>query len=95
MSLLSQFENFKDNFKFVFNDRFIGDEGAAELARFLADHRKIQVLEIKSNDISAEGFKLIFQALTRNPNLKQLVIQYNNLGESQYDDWQISLTSLL
>jgi len=41
MSLLSQFENFKDNAKLVFNDRFIGDEGAAELARFLAEHRKI------------------------------------------------------
>lgn len=41
MSLLSQFENFKDNVKFVFNDKFIGDEGAKELARFVADHRKL------------------------------------------------------
>ena len=41
MSLLSQFENFKDNAKLVFNYRFIGDEGAAELARFLAEHRNI------------------------------------------------------
>ncbi len=28
MSLLSQFENFKDSAKIVFNDRFIGDDGA-------------------------------------------------------------------
>lgn len=44
------------------------------MARFLAEHRKIEVLEVKSNDISAEGFKDVFEALTRNPNLKQLII---------------------
>lgn len=60
MSFQSQFEAFKDNVRVVFNDRFMGDQGAAELARFLSDHRKVEVLEIKSNDISAEGFKQIF-----------------------------------
>lgn len=95
MSLQSQFENFKDNARVVFNDRFIGDQGAHELAKFIADHRKIEVLEIKSNDISAEGFRDIFEALTRNPNLKQLIIEYNNLGENEYDDWPSSLATLL
>jgi hypothetical protein len=52
------------------------------LAKFISDHRKVEVLEIKSNDISAEGFKDIFQALTLNPPLKQLIIEYNNLGEN-------------
>jgi hypothetical protein len=41
MSFASQFENFRDNVRIVFNDRFIGDDGAKELARFLADHRKV------------------------------------------------------
>mgnify|MGYP000851053606 FL=1 len=53
MSLLAQFETFKDNARIVFNDKFMGDDGAKELARFIADHRKIEALEIKSNDISA------------------------------------------
>lgn len=53
MSLAAQFENFKDNARVVFNDRFIGDEGAKDLAKFIAEHRRIEVLEIKSNDISA------------------------------------------
>lgn len=74
MSLLAQFETFKDNARIVFNDKFMGDDGAKELARFIADHRKIEALEIKSNDISAEGFKDIFEALTRNTTLKQLII---------------------
>jgi Ran GTPase-activating protein (RanGAP) involved in mRNA processing and transport len=82
MSQQSQFDSFKDNARVVFNDRFIGDQGAQELAKFLSDHRKVEVLEIKSNDISADGFKEIFNALTRNPNLKQLIIEYNNLGDN-------------
>lgn len=95
MSLLAQFENFRDSARVVFNDKFMGDEGARELAKFIADHRKIEMLEIKSNDISAEGFKDIFEALTRNASLRQLVIEYNNLGESQYDDWEDKLSNLI
>lgn len=79
----------------MFNDRFIGDAGAQELGVFLAEHRKMEVVEIKSNDISAVGFKDIFQALTRNVNLRQLIIEYNNLGENDYDDWPFSLSTLI
>ena len=25
--------------------------------------------------------------MTKNSNLKQLIIEYNNLGENEYDDW--------
>lgn len=95
MSLASQLDAFRDNARVVFNDRFIGDEGAKELARFIAEHRRVEVLEIKSNDISAEGFKDIFEALTRNSSLRQLIIEYNNLGESQYDDWEDKLATLI
>lgn len=44
MSFYSQFENFKDSVRVVFNDRFIGDEGAKELAKFIMEHRRIEVL---------------------------------------------------
>ncbi len=95
MSLQAQFENFKDNARVVFNDRFIGDPGAKELAKFIADHRKVEVLEIKSNDISADGFRDVFEALTRNPNFKQLIIEYNNLGENEFDDWPNKLAAVI
>jgi len=36
MSLLSQFENFRDSSKLVYNDHFIGDEGAKQLAKFIS-----------------------------------------------------------
>jgi myosin heavy subunit len=32
----SQFESFRDSVRVVFNDRFMGDQGAQELAVFLA-----------------------------------------------------------
>ena len=54
----------------------------------------MEVLEIKSNDISSEGFQEIFSALSRNINLRQLNLEYNQLGESAYGDWQDRLTSL-
>ena len=53
MSIASQLEPLKDSLRVVFNDRFIGDQGAKDLARFLAEHRRVEVLEIKSNDIGS------------------------------------------
>lgn len=41
MSFLSQFEAFRDNARIVFNDRFMGDDGAKELAKFLSEHKKV------------------------------------------------------
>jgi Ran GTPase-activating protein (RanGAP) involved in mRNA processing and transport len=29
--------------------------------------------------------------LARNTNLKQLIVEYNNLGENEYDDWPLVL----
>lgn len=44
MSFLPQFENFKDNVRIVFNDRFMGNDGARELAKFLSAHKKVEIL---------------------------------------------------
>ena len=41
MSLQTQLEAFRNNSRLVYNDRFIGDQGAQELASFIADHRSI------------------------------------------------------
>lgn len=48
----------------------MGDPGASELARFLNNHQRVVSLEIKSNDISPEGFILVFKALQSNPTIK-------------------------
>ena len=44
MSFYSQFENFRDSVRIVFNDRFMEDQGAKDLATFLVEHRRIEVL---------------------------------------------------
>lgn len=56
MSFSSAFEMFKDSARVVLNDRFMGDDGARELAAFLSSHGRVESLEIKSNDISSTGF---------------------------------------
>lgn len=76
------YDQFKDLARVTLNDKFIGDEGCAKLAEFISAHRRIECLEIKSNDIGPTGFQLIFSALADNPNLRYLILEYNNLGES-------------
>ena len=74
------FEHFKDSARITLNDKFLGDEKCPQLAEFLAAHKRVEALEVKSNDIGPKGFKLIFEALTQNPNLRYLVLEYNDLG---------------
>lgn len=76
------YDQFKDSARVTLNDKFIGDEGCAKLAEFISTHRRIEALEIKSNDIGPVGFRMIFKALADNPNLRYLILEYNNLGES-------------
>jgi hypothetical protein len=56
MSFASLFEPLKQSTRIIINDRFIADEGAKELAVFLDNHRRVELLEVKSNEITSEGF---------------------------------------
>ena len=95
MSISTKLDPFKDATLVVLNDKFIGDSGAAELAHFLNNHRNVVSLQIKSNDISGQGFIPVFEALLRNPGLKQLNIEYNNLGTNDYVQWHEPLSNLI
>jgi|JI9StandDraft_1071089.scaffolds.fasta_scaffold1506943_1 Ran GTPase-activating protein (RanGAP) involved in mRNA processing and transport len=57
------YDQFKDSARVTLNDKFIGDQGCSKLAEFIASHRRIESLEIKSNDIGPAGFQMIFRAL--------------------------------
>ena len=50
------YDQFKDSARVTLNDKFIGDQGCSKLAEFIASHRRIESLEIKSNDIGPAGF---------------------------------------
>ena len=41
MSFSSAFDMFKESARVVINDRFMGDEGAKELANFLTSHGRV------------------------------------------------------
>ncbi len=55
----------------------------------------MESVEIKTNDISSEGFVDIFKALQRNPQLRQLIVEYNNLGQDSYNDWEGHFCALI
>lgn len=86
---------FRDKARVVLNDLFIGDQGAHELATFLADHGRVESLEVKSNNLTGAGFIEIFKALEKNPNLRQFIAQYNDLGANDYENWHDALGSLI
>lgn len=95
MSISTKLDPLKHQTRITLNDKFIGDSGANELAYFLANHRSVQSLEIKSNDISGDGFIVIFEALGQNPDLKELNVEYNNLGGNDYGQWAAALGDLI
>jgi Ran GTPase-activating protein (RanGAP) involved in mRNA processing and transport len=59
---------------------YIGDEGAAKVARVLAHSKNVSIVELKGNNIGPSGFEAIFEALKTNFNLRSLNLEWNKLG---------------
>lgn len=87
MSILEWLESFRGAPKVVLNEKYIDNKGAKEVAKFLESHGKVELLELKSNDISGIGFADIFKALLKNVSIRQVIIEHNKLGEEGEDLW--------
>lgn len=59
----------------------IGDEGAFEIAHFLATSRCLVSLDLTGNEISSTGVLHLAEALKQNLTLESLVLQHNRIGE--------------
>lgn len=59
----------------------IGDEGALEVAHFLAESRCLVHLDLSGCSIGAVGVKHLAKAMKVNQTLKSLVLQHNRIGE--------------
>lgn len=81
MSLAEFLDQFKETSRVIVNEKYIGDKGAKDLAKFLEAHGKVELLELKHNDITGAGFAEIFKALLKNPGIRQVLLEHNNLGE--------------
>jgi chromosome segregation ATPase len=60
-------------------DAFIGDEGCEPLAQHLKDHPEITTLDLKGNNISVAGLRILAPAL-RHSKLRSLSLEWNAIG---------------
>ncbi len=58
----------------------MGDKGAKELAKYLKENDSVRVLELKGNNITPGGIKLIFDALQSSQTVKSMFCEWNNIG---------------
>lgn len=60
-------------------DAFIGDEGCEALAAHLKEHPEIASLDLKGNNITTAGLRLLTSAL-RSSRLRSLSLEWNSIG---------------
>lgn len=60
-------------------DAFIGDEGCEVLAAYLREHPEIATLDLKGNNITAGGLRVLATAL-RCSRLRSLSLEWNSIG---------------
>lgn len=71
------------NERLILNDLIIGRDGAEALAQLIPQyHPNLLRLEIKGNNIDADGFEMIFMALMHCPGLVSIQAEWNNIGSS-------------
>ncbi|GAB1300609.1 Protein NLRC3 [Apodemus speciosus] len=58
----------------------IGSQGAQALGEALAVNRRLEILDLRGNDIGAVGAKALANALKLNSSLRRLNLQENSLG---------------
>jgi Ran GTPase-activating protein (RanGAP) involved in mRNA processing and transport len=63
----------------------IGDEGAAEVAKFLADNTTLESVDLSDCNVADKGFSYLSNALCNNTHLKKLFINLNQATEDGAD----------
>ena len=62
------------------NEFLLGDEGAQKLAAFLSKQNNIEVIELKGNNISSDGFGAICDGSLNNQHIRVIGAEWNNIG---------------
>jgi len=80
-------------------DSFIGDEGCDLVARYLRDNPGTQVLELRGNNITADGVARLQAAFQSSCSVKRLSLEWNAIGNGTAEVYDLligntSVTSL-
>eukprot|EP01028_Stygiella_incarcerata_P000512 TRINITY_DN1071_c1_g1_i1.p1 TRINITY_DN1071_c1_g1~~TRINITY_DN1071_c1_g1_i1.p1 ORF type:complete len:427 (-),score=101.09 TRINITY_DN1071_c1_g1_i1:331-1476(-) len=65
----------------------ISDAGAAVLARFLKNSKRMEHLNLESNSIGCEGAKYLASATRGNGNIRSIVLSHNPIGNEAGVEW--------
>lgn len=67
--------------RLILNDLILGFDGAQTVAELIPQyHPGLCHLEVKGNNIDADGFEVLFAALVNCPNLKSIEAEWNSIG---------------
>lgn len=63
-------------------DSFIGDEGCGLVAQFLRENLGTHSVELRGNNITGEGLRILASALRGQTFVRNLSLEWNNIGNS-------------
>lgn len=76
-------------------DRFIGEAGAAKLAKYLTEHTHFVSIELRGNNLNPPSFAKICEGLKENTGLKTLHLEWNAIGAGGSDEGLQALLSVM
>jgi len=82
-SLLAQLDASRDSTSLTLAYASIGDEGCNTVARFLRENVVLKSLDLRGNNIRADGLVVLAHALRTSPNLQSLCLKWNHVGSNE------------
>jgi len=82
-SLLAHLDASRDSTALSLAYASIGDEGCNAVARFMRENVMLKQLDLRGNNIRADGLVVLAHALRNNSNLGSLCMKWNHVGSHQ------------
>jgi len=79
-SLLSHLETNRDSPTISLAYASVGDDGMAEVSRFVRDNSFVKYLDLRGNNIAAKGAVTLSNGLKLNRSLRSLNLKWNQIG---------------
>ncbi|KAL4470958.1 hypothetical protein ABPG72_013545 [Tetrahymena utriculariae] len=78
----------------ILNDVILNEQNCQIVAEFFSKFNRFQTIELKGNNITPTGFAIICKALQGNQNLKELHLEWNQIGQDSQEGLQALLNLL-
>jgi hypothetical protein len=82
-SLLAHLDQSRDSTQLTLAYASIGDEGCNAVARFMRENVMLKNLDLRGNNIRADGLVVLAHALRSSPTVVSLCLKWNHMGSHQ------------